>query len=133
MSIESDEGARPSIRLESWQGQPESSEATSISEKREIWMVAVVRELVAGAPCFEVQFLRFGTKSFQQTVPIAAHKDLAEIFLKGGSFLRASMPHMEREWNLIEDSHPQLYSIYEQECLLSLAPTPSADPVWKRL
>jgi len=79
------------------------------------WSVVFARCEVNGQITFEIRFLKLGEEMFSWVVPSQAHDDLANAFLKGGSFLKESIKHMKEEWELAKDIHPYFYALYEQE------------------
>ena len=138
MSTTIDQKSRPSVRLESWRESIESKELTTFSDKVELWTVAVMRNEIDGNSInFVIKIALSGTEQFDWLIPSTAHVDIAEVFLHGGSFLKATMPHMENEWNSVSASHPNLYSIFVQEILRQVvSPENGAEPVarrWTRL
>jgi hypothetical protein len=130
-------GSRKDVRLESWQENPVSKEPTAISDKVELWRIAIMRaEDESGSITFCIKIFLNSEEKFDWPVPPAAHTDLEKVFLHGGSYLRATMPHMSLQWNSIGTSYPGLHSIYVQEALQQSTPTgmpTSASRRWVRL
>lgn len=128
MSTETKVAVRRGMRLESWQENPESTEPTTMSDQQGFWIVALLRSVDKGVPEFEIVFIKLGNEELFWPVPKAAHQDLANVFVQGGSFLKTTMAHMSKEWESIRVTHPQLFSIYEQELIQKIAKTPTGQP-----